>query len=84
MAKTLILSNGQWGKLVTQLKQDYGPSILAISWVTRRELGFTVRSHKFWENYSTVQDTRLDFYDDECQTMFILKYSHFLADTQDS
>lgn len=35
----------QWSHIQAQLVQDFGPRI-AISFVCRRELGFTVRRHK--------------------------------------
>ena len=35
----------QWSNIQAQLVADYGPKI-AISFVCRRELGFTVRRHK--------------------------------------
>jgi hypothetical protein len=35
----------QWSNIQTQLVQDFGPRI-AISFVCKRELGFTVRRHK--------------------------------------
>jgi len=36
----------EWHQLATQLRQEYGPSTLFISFKCRRELGFTVRYHK--------------------------------------
>jgi len=36
----------EWHQLAAQLRQEYGPSTLFISFKCRRELGFTVRYHK--------------------------------------
>ena len=36
----------EWYDLRNRIKQDYGQTIFAISWRTKRELGFTVRTHK--------------------------------------
>ena len=44
----IILEPGQWeNNIKKRLIQDYGPRIM-ISYVCRRELGFTVRVHKGW------------------------------------
>ena len=36
---------GEWEKIQTQLRHDYGVRVM-LSWVCKRELGFTVRRHK--------------------------------------
>lgn len=36
----------EWEEVRNRIKQDYGQTIFAISWRTRRELGFTIRNHK--------------------------------------
>ena len=45
--KNLIIFHwpGEWSRIQAQLVADYGPRI-AISFVCKRELGFTVRRHK--------------------------------------
>ena len=81
---------GEWEKLQSQLRQDYGQRIM-LSWVCKRELGFTVRRHKGlephpeaeWEvmrsqgwnhRYHYQDQIHLDFYDQAQQTWFVLKY----------
>ena len=36
----------EWYEVRDRVKEDYGQTIFAISWRTKRELGFTVRNHK--------------------------------------
>jgi hypothetical protein len=81
---------GEWEKLQSQLRQDYGSRIM-LSWVCKRELGFTVRRHKGlephdpaeWEvmksegwnhRYHYQEQIHLDFYNAAAQTWFVLKY----------
>ena len=81
---------GEWEKLQSQLRQDYGHRIM-LSWVCKRELGFTVRRHKGLELHDSVEwevmksegwkhryhyqeQVHLDFYDPAKQTWFVLKY----------
>jgi hypothetical protein len=81
---------GEWEKLQSQLRQDYGHRIM-LSWVCKQELGFTVRRHKGlephdpaeWEvmksegwnhRYHYQEQIHLDFYNESAQTWFVLKY----------
>jgi hypothetical protein len=81
---------GEWEKIQTQLRQDYGARVM-LSWVCKRELGFTVRRHKgleehpkeIWEvmksegwghRYHYQEQIHLDFYNEAAQTWFVLKY----------
>jgi hypothetical protein len=41
---------GEWETVQAQLRQDYGSKIM-LSWVCKRELGFTVRRHKGLEEH---------------------------------
>ena len=87
MAKTIKLTPDQWSVIRKRLKEEYQwkPSVLAIQSVCRRELGFTVRSHTGWlpdngpaGNYDGygqwLDEIHLDFWDDEKETFFRLKY----------
>jgi hypothetical protein len=51
----------EWEEVRDRIKADYGRTIFAISWRTRRELGFTVRNHKGLVKWA--QDS--DYKDDE-------------------
>jgi hypothetical protein len=44
----------EWEKLQSQLRQDYGHRIM-LSWVCKRELGFTVRRHKGLELHDPAE-----------------------------
>lgn len=69
--KALILKPHEWeNKIKPELIKEYGKSI-AISWVCKRELGFTVRYHRD-ANYK--EEVHLDFYTESAQTMFLLKF----------
>lgn len=83
--KTIVLSEKEWNKIHRQLAAKYKdkPSVMLIKSVMRRELGFTVRRHKEWvEDSKDVWNTqtgyqwsiRLDFYNDELETLFRLTY----------
>jgi hypothetical protein len=83
MAKTLTLSYTAWDKLKEKITEDYGRATVLISWRLRDQLGFTVREHieynqEDWRNSHTI---RLDFWDDQMQTMFLLRYSDYLDST---
>jgi hypothetical protein len=81
MAKTLTISHRAWDKLKEKITEDYGRATVLISWRLRDHVGFTVRSHRDyqpdadWDQENTI---RLDFWDDQMQTMFLLRYSDFL------
>lgn len=82
MSKPVILTESQWQKLSTQLKQDYPKSIFLIRDRMRDTLGFTQREHTWYTLKNGYQtDIRLDFYNEPKRTMFLLKYSEFLEKT---
>ena len=76
--KHIELSHGQWETLKARLLADYGRTIL-ISFVCKRELGFTIREHRrpdisriHWQDQISV--ICLDFYDESMKSFFLLKY----------
>lgn len=73
--KSLVYSERDWNKLWASILKEYPPSI-NISWVCKRELGFTVRKHTYWdrEGRAYIHEVHLDFYDEAMKTLFILKY----------
>jgi hypothetical protein len=80
VAKTITLSVSSWHLLQEKIVEDYGRTTLLISWRLRDTLGFTVRQHSDYSgdgshNWNTI---RLDFWNDQMQTMFLLKYSDYL------
>lgn len=79
MAKTLAINNWQWLKLRAKIVEEYGQSTVLISWRLKDTLGFTVREHRNYADESGWNNSiRLDFWDDQLQTMFLLKYSDYL------
>jgi hypothetical protein len=83
MAKPIRLTDEEWKKIRVQILEEFKlkPSVLMIRSVTRRELGFTTRYHREWvpapgyDGYGQYEEfIFLDFYNDEQETFFRLKY----------
>jgi len=84
MAKTLTISHRAWNKLKEKITEDYGRATVLISWRLRDQLGFTVREHRDYQsdaNWDQENTIRLDFWDNQMQTMFLLRYSDYLDST---
>lgn len=70
----------EWAAIRERLVQEYPPSVIIIREVMKRELGFTVRRHREWieqpghEGYYPRDNIYLDFYNDNQETFFRLKY----------
>ena len=75
-----------WEPIRKKILAEYGPSHM-ISWVMRRELGFTVRLHQHWitinknvwgeditPRRSYQNQVHLDFFSTSALTWFQLKY----------
>lgn len=75
---TIKLSEGQWNDIYQRIANEYRekPSVLIITEVRKRELGFSVRRHRFWvpERDEYEEQIHLDFTDREMATWFRLKY----------
>ena len=67
---SLQISKKDHAVLMDRLVAEYGMRIL-LSWVSRRELEFTIRSHR---PRSGGEQIFLDFYDEASKTFFLLKY----------
>ncbi len=77
MARSIQLTDREWSKLRKRLKEEYAmkPSIFLIRETMRRELGFVTRYHKTYSHqHGTMEYIWLDFFDDNMETMFRLKY----------
>lgn len=74
--KHIELTKQEWEHLRKQLVKDYGQKIL-ISWVMRRECGFTIREHLAYEAFDDgpVRKYCLDFYDEQMKVWYLLKYT---------
>jgi len=86
MAKTIAMTERQWAKLKDKIVEDYGRTTILISWRLRDTLGFTIREYRDYspgqaqkeypfDNWTNI---RLDFWDEQLHTMFLLKYSDYL------
>lgn len=72
---TIVLTKHEWRNLSSRIKDEYGASIMLISWRLKRELGFTVRSHMYYNEFNErVNDIRLDFEDPAQATFLRIKY----------
>jgi hypothetical protein len=92
--KNLIIfkNKDQWDKIWQGIVEQHGAKI-GISFVCRRELGFTVRHHTEWIPFNKEGDRvrhyaeeqiHLDFYNESTQSWFLLRYLNISAgaDTQ--
>jgi len=79
-------SEDLWEPIRKKIVAEYGPSHL-FRWVSRRELGFTVRLHQHWITINKniygdditprrhcQNQVHLDFFNDSALTWFQLKY----------
>ena len=83
----IIFDNEElWEPIVQKILAEYGNHVM-ISWVMKRELGFTVRRYQNWitvnKNYlgedivprrHCQNQVHLDFFNDSTQSWFQLKY----------
>lgn len=78
MAGSIKLSIDNWSKLRQRLKEEYAwkPSMFMIRSTMLRELGFAPRYHIEWDK-DHGEVIFLDFYDDQLETLFRLKYSEY-------
>ena len=81
MKHTLTLSVRRWQLLQERIIEDYGRTTMLISWRLKATLGFTVREHRDYDQdeWENIHSIRLDFYDENLQTLFLLKYSEFIT-----
>lgn len=76
MKHTITLTMDRWHKLQEKIIEDYGRTTMLISWRLKATLGFTVREH--WDHNQDEYTIRLDFWDEQLQTLFLLKYSEYI------
>jgi len=89
------LTKTQWNALKDKLSEKYPPSLFLIREKMKDVLGFTIRDQRVWvpdDGPSGAYDGNghhetficLDFFDEEKQTLFLLKYGHYLHDNPSS
>ncbi len=92
--KNLVIfkNKSEWDTIWKGIVKQYGAKI-GISFVCRRELGFTIRTHTEWIPFDKSGDRvrhyaeeqiHLDFYNESTQSWFLLRYLNNSAgkDTQ--
>lgn len=83
MIHTISMTHKSWELLKEQIIKDYGRTTIMISWRLKETLGFTIREHHdYRSDYNTRKPIKLDFYDEQLQTLFLLKYSDFVNNQQ--
>jgi hypothetical protein len=82
MDRTIKLNRHKWDQLRHRIEQDYGKSTATISFVTRRDLGFTPRRYEYYDKnqHQLKLEIHLDFFDAELETLFRLKYFDIISD----
>ena len=93
MSKPVVLSEAVWAKIYHNIAQNYPASVLLIRDKMKSVLGFTTRTHEEWmDSHVEINDVRygtkwclktihLDFYSEPKRTMFLLKYSDIIGNT---
>lgn len=72
---TIVLTNRTWHHVKRRIIDEHGAGIFFISWRLKRELGFSVRNHIYYDEFNgRMADTRLDFDDPTAATFFQIKY----------
>ena len=78
MANSIQFTMEEWVQLKLKLVKEHElkPSIFMIREVMKRELGFTTRMHRQWDPgmVNFQEHVLLDFWNDEKETFFRLKY----------
>lgn len=74
----IILTLNEWDNVKERITERHGLSMTLLSFKLKRDLGFTVRNHRYVEDRDLyrrhVHEIHLDFYDDAKETMFRLAY----------
>ena len=75
--RPVIMTLEEWERVFDNIQKRERPSVYLIRSKMQKVLGFTVRSHNEWDKDSKNTHTiRLDFYNAEKRTMFLLKYGN--------
>ena len=81
--KSIILSVDQWKQIRKMLQEEHPKTVFMIRDKMKRVLGFTVREHKRWDEgvVNLMFEIHLDFYSEKKRTMFLLKFSEVIGNT---
>ena len=78
--KHIELSHEEWYKIRDRIREDFGDSMVILSFKMKRELGFTVREHRAYNPFDPMHllayQTMIcvDFYTEQAKVWFTLKY----------
>jgi hypothetical protein len=83
--RPVILNVEQWKTIRTELQTEHSKTVFMLREKMKRVLGFTVREHNEWVikpdgGYGDHQ-IHLDFYSEKKRTMFLLKFSEVIGNT---
>jgi hypothetical protein len=83
--RAVVLTVEQWKTIREELHTEHPRTVFMLRDKMKRVLGFTVREHKEWISkpdggYSDYQ-IHLDFYSENKRTMFLLKFSEVIGNT---
>ena len=86
MSKPLVMTTSAWGNILERIKKNENPSVYLSRTKMKHVLGFTVREHTEYQYHVSTHNSfdtashvftiRLDFYDEQKRTMFLLKYGN--------
>ena len=83
--KPIVLTVNQWKQIRAMLQEEHPKTVFMIRDKMKRVLGFTVREHKDWSildgEYAVGFKICLDFYSENKRTMFLLKFSEVIGNT---
>lgn len=85
--QVIKLTVDQWQRIRAELQTEYPKTVFMLRDKMKKVLGFTVREHKEWVpkmdgGYSEMQ-IHLDFYSANKRTMFLLKFSDVIGNTNE-
>ena len=78
--KHIELTHAEWYKIRDRIREDFGDSMIILSFKMKRELGFTVREHRAYDPFDPMHRHSyqtmicVDFYTEQAKVWFTLKY----------
>lgn len=80
--KTFKCTPDNWAIISSKLLEDNPKSVIAIREKMKRVLGFTTRTQMNYDSIYTLCEIHLDFYDEQKQLMFLLRFSDYLISNE--
>lgn len=79
--KPVKLTTNQWKQIRKELYTEHPKTVFMLRSKMKAVLGFTVREHKDEVDGEYVYRIHLDFYSENKRTMFLLKFSELIGNT---